>query len=113
MKVEVRLHAILKQWAPPGSEGAVCVELPQGATVGDLIARLGIPARHAAMILSGDESLDASAVLRDGQEVHVFPPLAGGCPELGNREAAGGAAPGGAGASSGSSVERLRVTARN
>jgi len=55
------------------------VELPDGATIADLIASLRIPPGHAAMMVSGDEHLGTSSVLRDGQEIHLFPPLAGGC----------------------------------
>ncbi len=44
----------------------------------DVIARLGIPPGHFKMIVCGDEFLEAAAVLHDGQELNLFPPLAGG-----------------------------------
>jgi len=50
----------------------------EGATVADVVARLGIPPQHAKMIVSGDACLEAASVLHDGQEVNLFPPLAGG-----------------------------------
>ncbi len=79
MHVTVRLHATLKKFLPPGSNGnAAALELPEGATVADAIDRLGIPPGHAKMMVSGDEYLELTTVLRDGQEINLFPPLAGG-----------------------------------
>ena len=57
----------------------VMVDLPDGAAVSDAIAALGIPVEHAPMVVSQNEQLDVSARLNDGQEINVFPPLAGGC----------------------------------
>lgn len=79
MTVRVRLHAILRKFLPPDAvDNAVVLELPEGATVSDVITRLGIPPTHASMLVSGDDHLKAESVLRDGQEVNIFPPIAGG-----------------------------------
>jgi molybdopterin converting factor small subunit len=79
MRVTVRLHATLRKYLPAGADGnAVSVELSPGATVADAVARLGIPPDHAKMMVSGGEHLERTSVLRDGQEVNLFPPLAGG-----------------------------------
>ena len=79
MRVTVRLHATLRKYLPAGADGnAVSVELSPGATVADAVARLGIPPDHAKMMVSGGEHLEPTAVLRDGQELNLFPPLAGG-----------------------------------
>lgn len=79
MRVTVNLHASLMKFVPPGSTGRTAVlEMPDGATVADVISRLGIPAGHTKMIVSGDEHLELTTALRDGQEVNLFPPLAGG-----------------------------------
>ncbi len=79
MHVTVNLHATLRKYLPAGStDNSVAVELPEGATVADLIGRLGIPADHAKMIVSGDEYLEVSSAVRDGQQINLFPPLAGG-----------------------------------
>jgi molybdopterin synthase sulfur carrier subunit len=79
MRVTVKLHATLRKFLPAGSDdNAAVLDLPQGTTVGDVIARLGIPSGHAKMIVSGDEYLEPTSVLHDGQEVNLFPPLAGG-----------------------------------
>lgn len=79
MRVSIRLHGTLRKFLPSGTrDNLTTVELSDGASVADAIARLGIPAAHAKMFVSGDEHLEATSVLRDGQEVNVFPPLAGG-----------------------------------
>ncbi len=79
MHVTIRLHATLRKYVPAGTDGnAVRLDVPDGATVADAIERLGIPPAHAKMLVSGGEHLEPTAVLRDGQEVNLFPPLAGG-----------------------------------
>ena len=78
MTVAVKLYASLRKYLPSESMSAVRVEVPAGATVADVIARLGIPPEHTRMIVSGDRQLDLAAVLEDGQEISILPPLAGG-----------------------------------
>jgi molybdopterin converting factor small subunit len=77
--VKVRLLASLRRYLPAGSSGDRAeVVLPDSATVSDLVVKLGIPSGRAAMVMSGDERLDETSVLREGQEVSLLPPLAGG-----------------------------------
>lgn len=79
MRVTVRLYASLAKYEPRGNRGApIPVDLPDGATVADLLAHLGIPREHARMIVSDDEQIADTAVLRDGQHVALYPPIAGG-----------------------------------
>jgi len=73
MKVTVRLHASLRRHGDSLER-----ELGAGATVADLMAQLPFPAEHAGMIVSGDRQLEMNSALRDGQEINLFPPLAGG-----------------------------------
>jgi molybdopterin converting factor small subunit len=79
MKVHVKLFASLRKYMPAGSAAErVTVEVPAGASVRDAIAGLGIPPEHARMIVSRDVQLEPGTPLEDGQEINVFPPLAGG-----------------------------------
>jgi len=79
MIVQVKLFATLRKYHPAGeSNDPAPIELPDGATVADLLARLGIPPTHAGMVISRDEKLALQALLVDGQEVILFPPIAGG-----------------------------------
>ena len=79
IRVTVKLFATLRKHLPPGAtDGTVIVEVPDGATVTDVMGRLGIPTEHTKMIVSGDRHLEASALVTDGQHVDLYPPLAGG-----------------------------------
>ncbi len=79
MHITAKLHGTLRKYLPAGSQGnATVVEVPDGATVAEVVERLSIPRDHARMFVSGDEHLDAASVLHDGQELNIFPPLAGG-----------------------------------
>jgi hypothetical protein len=79
MRIAVKLNASLRRFLPKDSDGNVArLTLPKGATVGDAVRALGIPPAHAKIAVSGSEQLDMSSSLIDGQEVSLFPPLAGG-----------------------------------
>jgi len=81
MRVTVRLHGTLRKYLPAGSaDNMIVVEVAEGATVADVVTRLGIPSNHAKIMVSGHEHLEPMSVLQDGQEVNLFPPLAGGAP---------------------------------
>jgi len=52
--------------------------LPPGARVGDVVAALGIPTNHAKIAVVNGQQSDFDAVLQGGEQVSLFPPLAGG-----------------------------------
>ena len=71
MTVTVLLFAHLRDRLGP----SVTVELPAGATVADLRARLPIEGCQVAVNLAFAEDAD---VIPDGAEVAVIPPVSGG-----------------------------------
>ncbi len=83
MQVRVLPFGVLKDWL--GSSPAT-VELPEGATVAELLERLsaGQAAPQRAQLLRGiavsvnDEFANAAQVLRAGDEVGLLPPVSGG-----------------------------------
>ncbi len=80
MRVNVLPFGILKEWF--GSDAAT-VELPQGATVADLLERLGGSAGRADRLRGIAVGVNAayaaaSHVLQDGDEVALLPPVSGG-----------------------------------
>ena len=86
MQVTIRLHATLKRYIPPGSSGdALVLEVPAGSTVAEIIERLGIPPKHAGMLVCNDDYIEPSSVVQNGQEINVFPPMAGGAGESSQR----------------------------
>jgi sulfur carrier protein ThiS len=78
--VEVELFATLTPYLPPGHhhQGRARVELPDGATVADLAARLGIPPEVPRIVLVNGEEAEPERPLGSGDQVTFFPPLAGG-----------------------------------
>ena len=79
MKVEVRLFATLQSYLPADARGdGVSVDLPPGATVADVVASLNIPSDVACLIVVNGRDADPEQVLVPGDELALFPPLAGG-----------------------------------
>lgn len=78
MRVTVRLHSTLRKFLPGGARSCVELELSDGATVAELITRLGIPPAYAAIAASTDQQIPTTAALHDRQQIDLFPPLVGG-----------------------------------
>jgi molybdopterin converting factor small subunit len=80
MNIELRLFASLRKKLPPGSPRGKCnLELPDDATIGDVLVRMDIPRASAQMVLvNGDHDRDFDRVLHDGDVLSIFPPVAGG-----------------------------------
>ena len=77
--VQVRLYATLRRYRPEVKLGeSLPMELPEGSTVGQLITRLGIPNRVVKSIFVNRRPQDPEYVLQNGDEVAIFPPVAGG-----------------------------------
>jgi molybdopterin synthase catalytic subunit len=76
VRVTVRLFAALRERAgTPRRE----LELPPGATAGDVFAALGIgPEPHGLAYAVNREYADRTVALADGDEVAVIPPVSGG-----------------------------------
>ncbi len=80
MKVNVRLFASLREiFKSPYLE----VELPEGATVADLVEVIREEAPHLGRggrfhVTINKEFVEQDAVLNDGDEVAIFPPVGGG-----------------------------------
>jgi len=91
--VTVRLYATLRDLVPGGRK-ALEVDVPEGTTVGGLIAHLGIPAGTVRKVFVGGIAREDSYVLRPGDEVGAFPPIAGGEGGGAFPPIAGGAGPG-------------------
>jgi molybdopterin synthase sulfur carrier subunit len=77
MKVKVELQAYLDQYSPNGQD-TFDYEVPDGASVGDLVVKLGMPAELASVIIVGDTNAGPSHSLKEGDRVILIPPLAGG-----------------------------------
>jgi sulfur-carrier protein len=79
MKVEVRLFATLRPYLPPGAQGdAITFDMPEGATVRDVVELLKIPGEVDCLTVVNGRDATPELVLAPGDEVTMFPPLAGG-----------------------------------
>ncbi len=79
MKVTAKLFATLRDHAPLGSSGrAFEVEAAAGATVQELLDAWEIPGDMPLLILVNSVHATRDHVLRDGDVLAVFPPIAGG-----------------------------------
>lgn len=83
MQVRVIPFGMLKDWM---GSSARTVELPEGASVGDLLGQLGggAPAQtfKGIAVSVNAEYAAPGQVLREGDEVGLLPPVSGGSPEL-------------------------------
>jgi sulfur carrier protein ThiS len=77
MRVSVHLHGILRDVLPPPAKGRGVVELPDEATVADLLAALGIE-RRVIVAVNGQAHVDGSCALHDGDQAVIYTPVGGG-----------------------------------
>jgi len=79
IQVQVKLYAALRHYQPQIrlGEGQI-VSLPEGSTVRQLIAKMDIPADAVQMVFVHGKSVQEDHILSDGDEVGIFPPIAGG-----------------------------------
>ncbi|MFW5941234.1 MAG: MoaD/ThiS family protein [Chloroflexota bacterium] len=75
MKVTVKTFASLRPYLPGGAK---TVEVPSGTTVGDLLPILDLPAPQVHIMIRNNRQAEADEVLREGDTVAFFPPVAGG-----------------------------------
>lgn len=78
MQVKVQVYAILRQYVQEAYQGPLILEVPEGTTVGQLIERLPIPPELARVIFVNGTRQELDWVLQEGDEVGIFPPIAGG-----------------------------------
>jgi len=79
MRIEVRLYASLRKYAPGKDLGEpLWVELPEGSTGADLLRVLRVPAEEGKLFILNGVREEPEVSLRDGDRVGVFPPIGGG-----------------------------------
>lgn len=77
--IHVRIFATLRRHYPHlGIGEAMPVEMPDGATVGQLMNHLQLPLDHVKVVFVNGIARGQDHPLVDGDEVGVFPPVGGG-----------------------------------
>ena len=79
MTIHLALFAYLSQYQPDGQSGrhARPFDAADGTTVGELIARLGLPDGPRVVFVNGRRAADDQP-LCNGDRLAIFPPLGGG-----------------------------------
>lgn len=81
MEITVELFATLTRFLPPGTAGkSATLRVPEEATVGQVLEGLGVPGDMPFTTLVNGRHSEADQVLRPGDRLTAFPPLAGGRP---------------------------------
>ena len=82
MKIALRLYATLRDYLPEGHDTGITLDLPEGASIPDALAVLGVPLALAHIIMiQGRRVLPPDVATRqlvDGEELAVFPAIGGG-----------------------------------
>lgn len=79
MKVLVKLFSVLREFVPDyNPEKGVKTELPDGATVADLLNHLGIPMSKVPVVACDGRVLQTTDTIHDDSTIHIFQPVAGG-----------------------------------
>ena len=77
--VQARLYATLRKYQSSLGAGEVmAVELPDGSKVTDLLEKLGVPQNETKQVFVNGRHQLSGYVLKDGEQVGIFPPIAGG-----------------------------------
>jgi len=79
VKLELHLYASFRSFLPEKSVGNSCfVEVADGTTVKELLEQLKIPPEAPKVIFLNGIHAKGDEVLKDGDRVGAFPPVAGG-----------------------------------
>jgi len=80
MKIEVKLYASLARYGPEGSVGKPPqpMEAAEGTTIRELLKVLKVPAEAVKVVFLNGIHAGGEEVLKEGDRVGIFPPVAGG-----------------------------------
>jgi molybdopterin converting factor small subunit len=79
MTIEVKLFANFRDYLPKGSDRFSCtMTIDPAERVLDVLGKLGLPKDHPKIILVNGVHGNEDDVLKEGDVLSVFPPVAGG-----------------------------------
>lgn len=81
--IKLKLFASLADYLPAGAQrNEAALTLPEAPTIGALIAQFCLPEKLVHLVLVNGNYIDAAAraehVLKDGDTLAIWPPIAGG-----------------------------------
>jgi len=79
MRVELHLYASLNRYLPEKRDGQSCIiEIDPGTSIRDLFQKLNIPPDAPKVIFLNGIHAPGDEILKEGDRVGAFPPVAGG-----------------------------------
>ena len=83
MKINFKTGGMLTDVLPAGADDDQAeIDMPEGATIIDVMARLGLPEDDFYLVILNDvvcpKTTRSTTTLSDGDELGIFPPLKGG-----------------------------------
>jgi molybdopterin converting factor small subunit len=80
MRIKVSIYAYLRYYLPDPEKTIqdIVWELPEGASVKNVLERLRLPKGVQVTVLLNNNSVDFKALLKEGDVVHILPQMAGG-----------------------------------
>ena len=79
LEVKVRLYGALGKYSPEAGIGeAVALPISESTRLSELVAQLGVPQEKVNLAFVNNRQQDDSYQLRDGDQVAIFPLVAGG-----------------------------------
>ncbi len=79
MTIRVKIYAYLRYYLPsPENFAREEWEMPEGSTVGRVLERLDLPKGIRIVVLLNGNRTDEKTVLKEGDQVHILPQMAGG-----------------------------------
>ncbi len=77
--IQVRLYATLRRYRPELKVGeSLAMQVPEGTNVDQVVAAIGIPPGVVRKAFSRARAVEPDHVLVDGDDLALFPPVAGG-----------------------------------
>ena len=80
MKIELKLYASLARFMPDqkGGSASSVIDVGEGTTISELLEALRVPANAVKLIFLNGVHAKRDQVLKEGDRVGIFPPVAGG-----------------------------------
>ncbi len=80
MHISVHIYSHLRHYLPHSEKMVLNKEweMPDGATILQVLERLQLPRETRVTVLLNDSSVDAKAILKDGDIIHILPQMRGG-----------------------------------
>jgi molybdopterin converting factor small subunit len=79
MQVKVKLFATLREYLPKDSDGRSCLmDIDETTTIEQIISTFNIPEEIPKIILINGLNGTMDQTLKEGDELSIFPPVAGG-----------------------------------